>query len=547
VVSKDGALQLLLIIDHIFDWARDVYRSAIRRHLRFLSEPDTTDAMSMTHDSDIFSTNRPAPSSIGSQLGFEDFGIDDGESEELSDELRPMRLLDSPQGVLRDAALVEYKFLSFTITGDNTRTILQSFLPAQATKFARGVLSWLGFRGGLMVVDTETLDYLENMWTGELRQTKPLAAQKSFHTRVNFKTWLTNEWVIVKELSCLAISNDAIDVLMESANRMRRPCLDSHVATKDHLIDLFQPFKKCSPDHNLRAAAMRLALSSYAILTVIQDRFRRKGRQNADWLAVKQRHIDKMMEAESPNLFMLLEEVKGDPTHLLVDEIYRKHKIGRREPTESYIRISVSIDSQTLDESAKDYPHPMPGDTCLDRQSKYVLVAGSCLHRSLWTTNSPEVCLFIRTRQKHKDKDLDQLRHLVGRALEICLKQDRNILSTSRYGPSKPFSSLTWNLKDTVSTGMGQHRPRIRQWLYRLREEHGPIGISRFLPNGGPDSPVEDGKGMSGFDEKPADSAGPRTPNRRSPKAARTTEAFPNDPSSLRYRVRLISGRWVDQ
>lgn len=39
---KDGELQLLLIIDRAIDWARDIYRPAIIRHLEYLSIGDAS-------------------------------------------------------------------------------------------------------------------------------------------------------------------------------------------------------------------------------------------------------------------------------------------------------------------------------------------------------------------------------------------------------------------------------------------------------------------------------------------------------------------------
>jgi len=49
---KRSALQLLLIIDYIFDWARDIYRENITSELRSLSASDT---QSQAIDSDVFS------------------------------------------------------------------------------------------------------------------------------------------------------------------------------------------------------------------------------------------------------------------------------------------------------------------------------------------------------------------------------------------------------------------------------------------------------------------------------------------------------------
>lgn len=52
ISSKEGALRLLLIIDYIFDWARDIYRESIITELRNLGAPNPT---SLGNDSEIFS------------------------------------------------------------------------------------------------------------------------------------------------------------------------------------------------------------------------------------------------------------------------------------------------------------------------------------------------------------------------------------------------------------------------------------------------------------------------------------------------------------
>ena len=40
ICTLDGALQLLLLVDYIFDWARDIYRKDIIRELRILASGD---------------------------------------------------------------------------------------------------------------------------------------------------------------------------------------------------------------------------------------------------------------------------------------------------------------------------------------------------------------------------------------------------------------------------------------------------------------------------------------------------------------------------
>ena len=80
ILSKDAALQLLLIVDYIFDWARDVYRPSILRQSKSVATGKAFDQVSLTDESGIFSLRnyvttwmQPPPSTIygvESQAGY---------------------------------------------------------------------------------------------------------------------------------------------------------------------------------------------------------------------------------------------------------------------------------------------------------------------------------------------------------------------------------------------------------------------------------------------------------------------------------------------
>jgi len=57
-MNRDDALRLLLIVDYVFDWARDVYRPSILRQLKSLAIGKAYDRVSLASDSDIFSLGR---------------------------------------------------------------------------------------------------------------------------------------------------------------------------------------------------------------------------------------------------------------------------------------------------------------------------------------------------------------------------------------------------------------------------------------------------------------------------------------------------------
>ncbi|KAJ9130775.1 hypothetical protein NKR23_g12027 [Pleurostoma richardsiae] len=74
IVTRDGALQLLLLVDYVFDWARDVYREDIIRKLRLLASGDNDAASILYTDTDIFSTRQVDLSEMHtSAVGNEDY------------------------------------------------------------------------------------------------------------------------------------------------------------------------------------------------------------------------------------------------------------------------------------------------------------------------------------------------------------------------------------------------------------------------------------------------------------------------------------------
>ncbi|KAG9508266.1 hypothetical protein J7337_001830 [Fusarium musae] len=96
VDSLGGALQLLLIIDYIADWARDIYREGIVHSLQKFAPHDSE---SLRRDVDIPSKAGNVARWVASNLG----NSDDATSQPTGD---PLRKFDTEAGVLRDARFV---------------------------------------------------------------------------------------------------------------------------------------------------------------------------------------------------------------------------------------------------------------------------------------------------------------------------------------------------------------------------------------------------------------------------------------------------------
>jgi hypothetical protein len=121
ILSPDGALQLLLLVDYIFDWARDAYREDIIRELRVLASGDNDTASVLGADSDIYSTRQIDILDHPGELN-----RDGDELEKYMSARETFTAIDSPAGVIRHAALVESKYCCVLVTRDNVHTLLQS-------------------------------------------------------------------------------------------------------------------------------------------------------------------------------------------------------------------------------------------------------------------------------------------------------------------------------------------------------------------------------------------------------------------------------------
>jgi hypothetical protein len=117
-----------LIVDYLFDWARDIYREAIISELRNLAEDNTT---SLGNDSDVFSLEDRV--AFGPQLPRvqEESDDEDGTSTKLDSTVGastqdPLKAFDSPYGVLRDARYIRSRFMALYITEDNLSALMAS-------------------------------------------------------------------------------------------------------------------------------------------------------------------------------------------------------------------------------------------------------------------------------------------------------------------------------------------------------------------------------------------------------------------------------------
>jgi hypothetical protein len=342
VDSLDAALQLLLIVDYIVDWARDVYREAVIESLRKLA---FNDSKSLAYDSDILSLAENAPR-------FWTIGADDGagsaEAETQSEPHDALRAFDSRYGVVRDARYIRSRFISLYVTEDNFRVLMDSTASQEeSAKLSKSILDILkeAWR-----VSREALDGLEAEWTGKDRDGSDLyPPDKKFLVVITAAAYLTPEWEQTREVSFLAVAETLLDPLLAIARLARRPDqdLDDFPSVQTDSILFFRALFQTTAEQNLQATVSRAC-----VVTGVSPR--RAGRGNVEYhrVAVCERTVD----GTKMRLDVVIKPVALSKARELVYFMYEKHKVGRNEPSSSLFRISSRLDELGLPRQVAERP-----------------------------------------------------------------------------------------------------------------------------------------------------------------------------------------------
>lgn len=171
----DSALQLLLIIDYIYDWARDIFRPSIISQLAMLANP--AEDKGRVHDngfttadtdSDVFSLGREKQ---GKDIETWGAAVEDPTEVMLEEELSLMKwaTYDSPLGVFRPACIAESLFRCLCITKENVDALFSTLPKGRSyKKFARNAENVLNVNH--VLVSEDVLGRMEEIWTNRARR-----------------------------------------------------------------------------------------------------------------------------------------------------------------------------------------------------------------------------------------------------------------------------------------------------------------------------------------------------------------------------------------
>ncbi|PGH26779.1 hypothetical protein AJ80_01544 [Polytolypa hystricis UAMH7299] len=436
---KDEALQLLLIVDYIFDWARDIYRPAVLTEL---------DALSTGYipavDPDIFSTMErsasvPTRYSQQSQSHLTFAAVDSGP---IIDPNLPGS--SHPDGTIRDAAILESRFLVLCITERDVENFLLSFPSVEQSTEA--VLTMMVSLHQAWCMTADTLNSVEVQWTGEFRpHDQDYDPDEKFYVNFVLLMFLSPEWEPVRQLTCLAVSKAAWRTLLAKTTILN--------ATETVIMDRLQScppvgkveigtflsrLKEQSIMNNLTAAVSMLCLSSS---------FYKRGKIPRELLLCRF------------NGYHVGFRINNSPSVLdLVTIVYEAHKIGRREPADPYVRLSRIQTKQTVHINRF---HMWPR-----RKLLLLHISGCILIDGSGYENSPKRCIYV-VKASYPPDDAP------GLARALC--REGRYYSTTQLGPGlRPrdyFSSLNGSTEATTSWRTECNPETFEDWMEHLEAQ----------------------------------------------------------------------------
>ncbi|KAF4995714.1 hypothetical protein FDECE_12707 [Fusarium decemcellulare] len=410
ITSPNGALQLLLLIDYIFDWARDLYREDIIQHLRLLASGENDAATVLYADTDIFSTRQPIET---------DLIADETEDDVLKPYLDRFATRKAPLELqCRSAKYIESRFCCVIITRDNFKTF-QDSLPKSGFKDHDYMIN--SELKNAMLLDGGTINILEEQWTGHSRRLALCLSSTNFLTNISFTTFLNKDWHLVRELHIFAIEDDE--------------------QVKGQIIPIGMRY-----NHTSVPVAQAPVLAAIRYLQDGPPSRLLIHAINRKCAMIKPRDVVSVNPTnKSERLPPLALVPDSGPFRLAVHAIYKYFKKGILEPEEPFLRVSKKFDVQDrlgLGKSSfrswDDEELQVPSTGCV-----WVYGLGPKI-----TLNEPKMCLYFVQQDliTQTEGELVELAKLTFEAQDVY----HTIRSDWVAQKSRDFcQEFPWNLEDT--------------------------------------------------------------------------------------------------
>jgi hypothetical protein len=427
------------------DWARDVYRPNILMQLKALGTADTIRTMSFSLDTDIYSLR----CNVNPWIEGQDSALASMEEPEIIEISRHnfgesfdnhWKQIQMPLGIVHSARNIESRFRALYISRDNLGTLLQSFNdPADEIEFIQNLLAIAPVR----LEAEDVVNSIEDIWTGNLRTAPPRPAggkKNEVYAQLRFSYFIDSSWGLVRELTLLAIQEDVVDNLRKISNCTKQ--YPAHHPTchwpKNRLLAALQTVLRSNFQDDFKDCLQR---RTFALTSLIRPpRIRRSGPKNhsvlnPDWA----------------------ETSPSSRAYRIVHAIYVMHCVGRRPPSEPFLRISSRshLHSRTRpSNSSEDFLITKSG---WEMSLLYSPIPDSA---NLGEGNKQTLCLYVLPRSNRTSNEQEPTIQEIASGL-IQFLFHRRVVRSYRGGKSPPTESL-WEDNDlTYSFWLDLGTPRL--------------------------------------------------------------------------------------
>ena len=164
-----------------------------------------------------------------------------------------------------------------------------------------------------------------------------------------------------------------------------------------------------------------------------------------------------------------LTRTKGtDAVQALVYDVYRRYKIGKREPNEPFIRRSLSIDDQIKPHTGP-IPFPTQKPEIYDFRQSHCILHGDWTQKTTKSVKSASWC-FYRFSGQEVELTRSAARQFLGSVTSPNFE-------TKRYACNKALSSTPWNLgtEETMGQPNEQFLKDMKKWYVHLTSARGLV------------------------------------------------------------------------
>lgn len=224
ITGIDQALQLILIIDYILDWARDTYRPNVIRQLKCIAEQNASSTITVTNSSQPLSVSGCVP------LG--DRWVDDKcrqasvcPAGSEASVLNPMYAIEKKHssnlwtGSVIDGTKLHSHVRGLYITEDNISTLRMGFKDRGRPKdtwkqILEAICRILGKGQKYVMIRSEHLITVKNIWLGQPSVTPVTSRSPSpIVLSIQASFWAAEDFTLWRELSYVAITQQALELL----------------------------------------------------------------------------------------------------------------------------------------------------------------------------------------------------------------------------------------------------------------------------------------------------------------------------------------------